>query len=457
MLADERREELVRFERTFNLARLGGAGLAFVLGPFFPNLGAWSLALLGVGLLIEAAAIETALRRVRSRDGLERLARTVFALDCVVVAFGIFTFAADPRWTTYIVGVLLIIAGGFRFGPRGALAGATAMSLATAAIAFFRANAYGYALEPERVFFTVTVNLLAAFLMSGLLRELRGLRGQREAFLKQSAETEALRAVDQMKSDFLAAMSHDFRSPLTVVRGAVELLLGERPGALTAGQRELAESAERNVLRLEEFTEDLLEMARLEQGAVALEPEDLDVRMLLTEIVADHQILAKQRRQWFALDAPADAMKVSADRGRLRQALSNLVGNAIKYAPTGTQINVRADRQNGSFRIAVSDHGPGIPPEERGHMFEKFFRGRGFGSTPGAGLGLSIARSLVVLHGGTLDYEDTRGGGSTFVVRLPAESSCRSSSSTTSLMSGRSCAARSSTRASRSRRSRRPT
>ena len=422
MQADERREELVRFERTFNLARLGGAGLAFVLGPFFPNLGAWSLALLGVGLLVEAAAIETALRRVRSRDGLERLARTVFALDCVVVAFGIFTFAADPRWTTYIVGVLLIIAGGFRFGPRGALAGAAAMSLATAAIALFRANAYGYALEPERVLFTVTVNLLAAFLMSGLLRELRGLRGQREAFLKQTAETEALRAVDQMKSDFLAAMSHDFRSPLTVVRGAVELLLGERPGALTAGQRELAESAERNVLRLEEFTEDLLEMARLEQGAVALEPEDLDMRALLTEIVADHQILAKQRRQWFALDAPADTMKVSADRGRLRQALSNLVGNAIKYAPNGTPINVRAERQNGLFRIAVSDHGPGIPPEERGHMFEKFFRGRGVGSTPGAGLGLSIARSLVVLHGGTLDYEDTPGGGSTFVVRLPAES-----------------------------------
>ncbi len=421
MLADERREELVRFERTFNLARLGGAGLAFFLGPFFPNLGAWSLALLGVGLLIEAAAIETALRRVRSRDGLERLARIVFALDCLVVAFGIFTFAADPRWTTYIVGVLLIIAGGFRFGPRGALAGAGAMSLATAAVAFFRASAYGYALEGERIFFTVTVNLLAAFLMSGLLRELRGLRGQREAFLKQTAETEALRAVDQMKSDFLAAMSHDFRSPLTVVRGAVELLLGERPGALTAGQRELAESAERNVLRLEEFTEDLLEMARLEQGAVALEPEELDVRSLLSEIVADHQILAKQRRQWFALDAPADTMKVSADRSRLRQALSNLVGNAIKYAPTGTPIDVRAERQNGVFRIAVSDHGPGIPPEERGHMFEKFFRGRGVGSTPGAGLGLSIARSLVVLHGGTLDYEDTPGGGSTFVVRLPVE------------------------------------
>jgi signal transduction histidine kinase len=421
MLGDERREELVRFERTFNLVRVGGAGLAFVLGPFFPNLGAWSLVLLGVGLLVEAATIEAALRRVRTTDAAERLSRGVYFVDLVAVAFAIFAFSSDPRWTTYIVMPLLIIAGGFRFGRRGGLAGAGAMSLAYVAVALFRAEAYDYSLEPERIVFTVTVNFLAAFLMAGLVRELRGLRGQREAFLRQTAETEALRAVDQMKSDFLAAMSHDFRSPLTVVRGAVELLLGEKPGTLTAGQRELAESAERNVLRLEEFTEDLLEMARLEQGAVALEPEDLDVRVLLGEIVADHQILAKQRRQWFALDAPADTMRVSADRGRLRQALSNLVGNAIKYAPTGTPITVRAERQKGLFRIAVSDHGPGIPTEERGHMFEKFFRGRGVGATPGAGLGLSIARSLVVLHGGTLDYEDTPGGGSTFVVRLPAE------------------------------------
>jgi signal transduction histidine kinase len=421
MLPDERREELVRFERTFNLVRIGGALLAFLLGPFFPNVGMWALALLGVGLVVVAAAVETSLRRVRTTDGAERLSKAVYFIDLIVVGFAIFIFAPDPRWTTYIVMPLLIIAGGFRFGRRGGLAGAAGMSLAYVAVAIFRANTYGYALEPERIVFTVTVNFLAAFLMAGLVRELRGLRGQREAFLRQSAETEALRAVDKMKSDFLAAMSHDFRSPLTVVRGAVELLLGERPGVLTPGQRELAENAERNVLRLEEFTEDLLEMARLEQGAVALEPEELDVRHLLSEVVSDHQVLAKQRRQWFALDAPPDSMTVSADRGRLRQALNNLIGNAIKYAPTGTPITVRAERQDGQYRIAVSDHGPGIPPEERGHMFEKFFRGRGVGTTPGAGLGLSIARSLVVLHGGSLDYEDTPGGGSTFVVRLPAE------------------------------------
>src|SRR6266566_2881757 len=148
MLADERREELVRFERTFNLVRVGGAGLAFVLGPFFPNLGAWSLVLLGVGLLLEAVAIEAALRRTRTTDGAERLSRGVYFVDLIVVAFAI-----------------------------------------------FRSNFYGYAVEPERIVFTVTVNFLAAFLMAGLVLELRGLRGQREAFQRQAAETEALRAV----------------------------------------------------------------------------------------------------------------------------------------------------------------------------------------------------------------------------------------------------------------------
>src|SRR2546427_5569584 len=210
MLADERREELVRFERSFNLVRVGGAGLAFVLGPFFPNLGAWSLVLLGVELLVEATAIEAALRRIRTTDGAQRLSRGVYFVDLIVVAFAIFVFSSDPRWTTYIVMPLLIIAGGFRFGRRGGLLGAGAMSLAYVGVALFRSRFYGYAVEPERIVFTVTVNFLAAFLMAGLVRELRGPRGQREGVQRQGAEARAPRGGGPVKSDFLAAMSHDF-------------------------------------------------------------------------------------------------------------------------------------------------------------------------------------------------------------------------------------------------------
>src|SRR3979409_2243754 len=140
MLGDERREELVRFERTFNVVRVGGAGLAFVLGPYFPNLGTWSLLLLGVGLLSEAAVIEAALRRTRSTGGAERLSRAVYFIDLIVVAFAIFVFSPRPPGTTSIVMPLLIIPGGFRCGRRGGLAGAGAMSLAYAASAVFRAN-----------------------------------------------------------------------------------------------------------------------------------------------------------------------------------------------------------------------------------------------------------------------------------------------------------------------------
>src|SRR6266850_354209 len=422
MLADERREELVRFERTFNLVRVGGAGLAFFLGPLFPNLGAWSLLLLGAGLLIEAAVIEGALRRVRTPGGAERLSRGVYFIDLIVVAFAIFAFSSDPRWTTYIVMPLLIIAGGFRFGRRGGLAGAGAMSLAYVAIALFRANAYGYAVEPERILFTVTVNFLAAFLMAGLVRELRGLRGHREVFLRQAAETEALRAVDKLKSDFLAAMSHDFRSPLTVVRGAVELLLGERPGALTAAQRELAESAERNIRRLEDFTAQLLEMARLEEGQVALDKEEIDAIALVRDVVADHAVLAKQKRQWISLDVDPDPPHVVADRSKMQQALANLIVNAIRYAPQGTPILVAAHRSGDALRIEVRDHGPGIATEDRQRIFDKFFRGQNADGIPGSGLGLAIARSLVTLHGGTLEYEENPGGGSAFVTLLPLAS-----------------------------------
>ncbi|OLD51369.1 MAG: hypothetical protein AUI58_07760 [Chloroflexi bacterium 13_1_40CM_2_70_6] len=93
--------------------------------------------------------------------------------------------------------------------------------------------------------------------------------------------------------------------------------------------------------------------------------------------------------------------------------------NAIRYSPTGTPIQISASRTDAAVRIEVRDHGPGIPPEDRQRIFDKFFRGRTADGTAGSGLGLAIARSLLTLHGGTLEYEETPGGGSTFVARLP--------------------------------------
>ncbi|HYV22934.1 MAG TPA: ATP-binding protein [Candidatus Bathyarchaeia archaeon] len=409
-----------RLERTFNWARVGGAGLIFFLGPFFPNIGTAYLVGLGVFVLGYAAVVYWMMQsKPRS---FERLTRVMFVLDIGIVSSAMLVFSSDPSWTTWVIGSLIIIAGGFRFGTAGAFTAAAAISLAYVAIAAYRSETFGLVAEPWRLAFHVSVFILAAYMMSGLLRELEHLRAQREKFVRQAVEAVALRQADRIKSEFLAAMSHDFRSPLTVVRGAVELLLGERPGTLTSAQRELAESAERNIRRLEDFTAQLLEMARLEEGQIALDKEDIDAIALVRDVVADHAVLAKQKRQWISLDVDPDAPRVVADRSKMHQALANLIVNAIRYAPHGTPILVAAHRKGDALRIEVRDHGPGIATEDRQRIFDKFFRGHNADGTPGSGLGLAIARSLVTLHGGTLEYEENPGGGSAFVTVLPLAS-----------------------------------
>jgi signal transduction histidine kinase len=409
-----------RLERTFNWSRVGGAGLIFVLGPLFPNIGIAYVFGLGAFVLGYAAVIYWLLQ---SKVGsFERLTRAMFVVDIGIVSSAMLVFSSDPSWTTWVVGTLIIIAGGFRFGTAGAFAAAGAISLAYVAIAAYRAESFGLLTEPPRLAFHVCVFILAAYLMSGLLRELEHLRAQRERFVRQAVEAAALRQADRIKSEFLAAMSHDFRSPLTVVRGAVELLLGERPGTLTTAQRELAESAERNVRRLEDFTAQLLEMARLEEGQIALDKEEIDPIALVRDVVADHVVLAKQKRQWISLDVDPNPPHLVADRSKMHQALANLVANAIRYAPQGTPIVVAAHRSGDALRIEVRDHGPGVATEDRQRIFEKFFRGQNADGTPGSGLGLAIARSLVTLHGGTLEYEENPGGGSAFVTVLPLAS-----------------------------------
>ena len=413
--------ELLRFERTFNLTRVGGAAITFLLGPLFPNIGLAHVVLFGTLLLAQSAFVAYLLRSGTFRRHPYRTARVIFAIDLLTISYAIVLFAYDPNWTTYIVGLLLVIAGGFRFASAGAIAASIVMSGTYVFAAIYRERAFGYATEPQRVAFTVIIYLLAGFLVAALLRELDSLRAQREAFEHQRAETEALRELDAMKSDFLAAMSHDFRSPLTVVRGALEILRSERPGTLNATQRELASRAARNVHRLEEFSEDLLEMARIEHGAVLLERAEIDACALVREVVDDYRPVAEERHQDLRLECGTDAVTISADTGRLRRAIGNLVSNAIKFAPVGSPIVLRAGRDGAGFRLSVTDNGPGVDGDERDRIFEKFSRGRRTEATAGAGLGLSIARSLVELHGGSVRYEDANGGGATFVLNVPAE------------------------------------
>ena len=403
MLAPLASDELLEFERTFNRTRLVGVVLAIGLGPFFPNLGGQFVALFAAMLLAQFALVAFLVRRgVLGREP-ARVAWLIFAIDLFNISFGVLVFSADPNWTTFIVLPLVIIAGAFRFGMLGAIASAVAMSLAYVGIAFYRAQAFGYQTEPQRAIFHISIFLLTGFLVFSLVRELA-----------------SLREVDRAKSEFMATMSHDFRSPLTVVRGVLELLLSERTGSLNERQRELAGRAERNVHRLEEFAEDVLEMARIEQGAVSLEVEEVDLTALVREVVDDHRAVSDPRQQPIALYAD-DGLVVAGDASRIRQILANLLSNAIKYAPAGSPITVTAARDATAVRVRVSDRGPGVPRDDRERIFEPFTRGRRAGKVAGVGLGLSIARSFAELHRGSLRYEDVAGGGAAFVLSLPQD------------------------------------
>ncbi len=169
-----------RLERTLQVARLAGALLVFALGPLFPSLAPAHVLILGAGLLAWTLINTRLVEGARTAAGYERVARFSFVVDTSVVIYAIWVFAADPQWTAWVVGVLIIIGSAFRFGRLGALTSTTIITLAYLVIVGWRQQTYGYNIELQRVAFAVSLYLLTALIMSGAIRELLELRKQRE-------------------------------------------------------------------------------------------------------------------------------------------------------------------------------------------------------------------------------------------------------------------------------------
>jgi len=247
----------------------------------------------------------------------------------------------------------------------------------------------------------------------------------RNARLYQSErETVAqLRQLEQLKSDFLSTVSHELKTPLTAIKTAIGLL-GESRALRSPTEERLLRNMQRNEERLAALVSDLLDMARLESGQMTLSQQTLDVSEIVQEAVNILRPLAEAKHQQIVVDLPANPGLVWADRRRLEQVLANLLSNAVKFAPQNGQVRVTVSplpvRSSAPslLCVSVSDNGPGIPPEEQVHIFDRFYRGSER-RPGGTGLGLSIAKSLVELHGGQLWVESEVGTGSTFRFTLP--------------------------------------
>ncbi len=227
-------------------------------------------------------------------------------------------------------------------------------------------------------------------------------------------------ATARLREDFLASVSHELRTPLANIRLSAETV---RLGRVRdAAERDHAlEVAERESERLTHLVDNVLLASRAGRGALTAELRPVDVGALAEDTAASFRAFAAARGMDLRCRA-APGLRVHADAFLLRQAVSNLLDNAVKYGPKGQEIVLVAARAGADVALAVEDHGPGVPVAERERVWERFFRlDRDRGSaTAGSGLGLAVVKDIAALHHGTASVEEREGGGARFVLRIPA-------------------------------------
>jgi signal transduction histidine kinase len=227
------------------------------------------------------------------------------------------------------------------------------------------------------------------------------------------------RLLDDAKTNLVGTVSHELKTPLTGLRMAVYLLLEKTMGPLAPAQRELLESARDDADRLLRILDSLLDLTRLEAGASALERSPIPVKALIGPIADEARAFISAAGQTLEVRLDPSLGDVNVDANRLRHVFINLLSNASKYSPAAGVITLSADpAPEGYVRFAVRDQGEGIPPEALPHLFDRFYRVPGR-SKPGAGIGLAIAREIVVAHGGSITCSSTLGSGSEFHFLVP--------------------------------------
>jgi signal transduction histidine kinase len=227
-------------------------------------------------------------------------------------------------------------------------------------------------------------------------------------------------AAAKLQADFVAAVSHEFRSPLSTMRQMTEMLdAGRVPGE--DKRRDYYRVLVGEVARLQRLVETLLHFGRLEAGRTGYHVTDVDLAQLVASVADDMRAQADQVGRHLEVTASSAATVVHADEDAVRLALRNLVDNALKYSPRGSTVRLGLQTADGRAMVTVSDDGPGIPADEQSAIFAKFVRGSAakHGRVPGTGVGLAMVRQVALAHGGTVQLASAVDAGSTFTFALP--------------------------------------
>lgn len=230
-----------------------------------------------------------------------------------------------------------------------------------------------------------------------------------------------LKEVDRVKSDFLAAVSHDLRTPLTSIVGYTEMLDEDQVNPLSAAQHQMVGAIDRNAARLGNLIEDVLTMSRIEMGEYRTVLRPVDLAAVTRDTAGEMRDTAAAKGIGFGIEGPGEGLMVSGSADQLDRALVNLLGNAVKYTPHGGSITVTTGRQDGHAAVSIADTGIGIPEQDQPSLFTRFFRGSNVSTTsiPGTGLGLAIVKTIVDNHQGEIVLQSQEGEGTTVTVRLP--------------------------------------
>jgi len=221
------------------------------------------------------------------------------------------------------------------------------------------------------------------------------------------------------RNRFLRHMSHELKTPLANIREGTELLMDGAVGDLDSNQREVAAILRENGIKLQRMIENLLSFSAWQTSSVGLEASEFRLRPLVKQVLENQQLTLLSQR--VRLDVRVEDVTLVADRGKIRLILENLVSNAVKYSPKGGTIHVHARAAGVQLLLDVADSGPGIPPEDRAHVFEAFYTGRAARGMPvkGTGIGLSVVLEFVAAHGGTVQIIDGQYPGAHFRITMP--------------------------------------
>ena len=280
---------------------------------------------------------------------------------------------------------------------------------------FFVPPYFTLAVADPQYLLTFAVMLVVGLVISNLATSVR-----RQVRLTTEAKLHA--ETEQLRNSLLSAISHDLRTPLSAMLGASSSLADEDSKLDPESRRALSRDILEASRRMHELVNKVLEMARLQSGKVELKREWYPLEELVGSVLT--RLKEELRGHLVSVELPPEAPWLLADGSLIEQVLGNLIENAVKYTPPGTAIHISARRDGDSLRVSVADEGPGLAPGTEEQVFEKFYQARREGAGGGVGLGLTICRTIVEAHDGTIRaMAGTQGRGACFEFKLPVKGS----------------------------------